>query len=294
MSVEQKKVISNEKRLQLVKLRNTPAIYVLMSNCTKMPYVKCDDETFDDEVFIYFKEEDIKKEVERLKEEKIPVHSTKIVQRFLLPFYSSLFPMGVNSIVADHGTEGEYRIQIGELLNRKMDEKENKLVDAQGRQVIENQELVLTALYFMQKLRANPASAKDEDMKELQEEMLAHYAKGKYIIALGEDKSIPILKQKDGKVLQPVFTDIQEFAKFQSVNKQTKLRTAVVEAAKIAEVLPKEASGIVLNPFSFNLQLQIQKKVQKQPKPMSVEQLVTQTLAETLDGPQEEMKENKE
>ena len=40
---------TNQKIETLNKLRTVEAIYVLMSSCTRMPYVVCDPETFDDE-----------------------------------------------------------------------------------------------------------------------------------------------------------------------------------------------------------------------------------------------------
>ena len=38
---------TNQKIETLNKLRTVEAIYVLMSSCTRMPYVVCDPETFD-------------------------------------------------------------------------------------------------------------------------------------------------------------------------------------------------------------------------------------------------------
>ena len=54
-----------DKQQVLNQLRNAKEIYVIMSLCTKMPYVVCDKETFDDEVLLYFKEEDIRREGKR-------------------------------------------------------------------------------------------------------------------------------------------------------------------------------------------------------------------------------------
>ena len=51
-----------DKQQVLNQLRNAKEIYVIMSLCTRMPYVVCDKETFDDEVLIYFTEEDVKRE----------------------------------------------------------------------------------------------------------------------------------------------------------------------------------------------------------------------------------------
>ena len=72
-----------DKQQVLNQLRNAKEIYVIMSLCTKMPYVVCDKETFDDEVLLYFKEEDIRREGKRLIEQGgITVNDDKITDVF--------------------------------------------------------------------------------------------------------------------------------------------------------------------------------------------------------------------
>ncbi len=44
--------IKDQKVLQTV--RSQKEMYVIFSECTKMPYVVCDPETYDDEILIYF------------------------------------------------------------------------------------------------------------------------------------------------------------------------------------------------------------------------------------------------
>ena len=65
--------------------------------------------------------------------------------------------------------------------------------------------------------------------------MLAHFRRGKYIVAVQkEGQQIPILREKDGQMYQPLFTDIQEFNKF---NKEKNLKAAIIglfESAKIS------------------------------------------------------------
>lgn len=46
--------MSVDKSSVLKKLRESDAIYVLMSDCTRMPFVVCDPETYDDEVLYSF------------------------------------------------------------------------------------------------------------------------------------------------------------------------------------------------------------------------------------------------
>lgn len=247
--------ITEEKKQMLMKLRNTEALYTLMSDFTRMPFVECDDKTFDDEVFVYFQEADAKREAERRVQEGDKVHVTKFMNKFLLPFYTSLYPMGINCIVVNKGAGDEMSVQMTELIVRNEKEAEK-----QGRPIIENQELHLTALYFMQKLRAQGEMKMTEELQELNEEMMAHYMRGKYIIGVTAQNEVPILRQKDGKILQPIFTDMQEFMKFQSMNKTEKLKTAVVEASKIAELAAKGVFGITVNPFGVNLVLQLPRK----------------------------------
>mgnify|MGYP003376951209 CR=1 FL=1 len=247
--------MAEEKKNVLMKLRNAEAIYVLMSDFTRMPFVECDEETFDDEVFLYFHEEDAKKEAQKRGESGDKVHVAKFLKQFLLPFYTGFYPMGVNCLVVDKGTENETSVQLSELIVRNEKEAEK-----QGRPIVENQELHLTALYFMQKMRALGEPKLTEELRELNEEMMAHYARGKYIIGVTEKNTVPILRQKDGKVLQPIFTDVQEFMKFQSMNKNEKLKTAVIEAAKLQGLVSKEVFGIAVNPFGVNLVLQLPRK----------------------------------
>ncbi len=246
--------MDNEKEV-LGKLRNAASIYVPMSECTRMPFVLCDEETFDDEILVFFEEEHAKAECQKLVAQKNPLHIIKLDQKFLLSFYSSLLPMGVNAIVVEKGTEQEMVIQLSSLITRK-----NGSEDETGRPIVENPELQLTALYFMQKLRMTKELQMTEELKDMQEEMLAHYAKGTYIVPYQENQGVAILRQKDGKVLQPLFTDIQEYLKFQNSQKDVKFKTAVIEATKLPQILAKEATGIVVNPYSINLQLQVNRK----------------------------------
>ena len=46
------------KQETLAALRNPGELYVIISSATKLPFVCCDGETYDDEVFLYYREED--------------------------------------------------------------------------------------------------------------------------------------------------------------------------------------------------------------------------------------------
>lgn len=241
--------MSADKSDILRKMRESKAIYVLMSDCTRLPFVVCDPETYDDEVFIFFSEQDAMQAGQEYIKENQPLKIFKIENKYMLSFYSSLFPIGVNCMVVGKGTEEETSVQLGELVRRP--------VPKPGEEPVENPELQLTAMYFMQKVRIQKNMEMTEDLQELQEELMAHYQKGRYITAVGEDKQMPVLTKKDGQVLQPVFTDVQEFLKFQNENKDKKFTMGLVDAGRIPELLLPDTTGIVVNPFGVDLQLNV-------------------------------------
>ena len=232
-------------------LRNASEIYVIISNCTNLPYVVCDEETYDDEVFLFHGLKDAQEFGKKMQKEKNPVQIARLENRQFLGFYSMLYTIGVNCIKLDKGTEDEAAVQLSDLVTRQVEGKSDR-----GTMGVENPELHLTAIYFMQKLRAGQMDKPEEELSELQEEMLTHFKEGRYIVAVQEEKGLPILKQKSGDIYQPVFTDMAEFIKF---NQEKKFQTAVVDYEAIAGMLAPEAKGIVVNPFGVNVQFQIKR-----------------------------------
>lgn len=243
----------NESKLKLLTaLQKSEAVYVLMSGYTRMPYVVCDEETFDDEVLLFFSEEAAKQEAKRLMEMNNPIAIAKVELDRRLEFFTSLFPIGVNCLRIDKGTDEEVTIQHNELIKRE--EPENY---PEGKVRVENPELHLTALYFTQEFCRNREAGITEELAELYEEVQAHFRKGHYIIPAEEGKGIPMLKNAEDKAYLPVFTDYQEFWKF---NREGKLKGGVVEAEKISELVSKEMTGVTINPFGVNLMLDMKRQ----------------------------------
>lgn len=265
-----------DKQSVLKKLRESEALFVLLSACTKEPYVNCDQETFDDEIWMYTDLEEAKSAAKQLLEQKIPVGVVRVEKSNLLLFYTSLYTMGVNAILV-HEKEAQCRIQLTDFVKRK-DPSEQP----EGKTWVENPELHLTSLYYMQELRRHQKPEMTPRLLELQEEIGADFSKGRYIAALSqEEKGIPLVKLKNDETFQPLFTDILEFQRF---NRSKKFRPVMVEAAKVAQILPAEAKGIVLNPLGVNLVLNVKRTAPGQqaaaPQPMSVEKQVEAAMRE--------------
>lgn len=242
----------------LAHLRNAKELFVIISLHTKMPFVFCDPETFDDEVLLYKTEKEAQKGGKLLLAQKDPVNIAKLENRHLLSFYSNLFTMGVNALAVNKGLEDEIHLQLSELVKRPdMD----NLPD--GKKWVENPQFHLTALYFMQQMRKDPKQQMTEEMKEMQEELLVDLQRGKFLVAVEPDKGLPVLKQKDGSVFQPIFTDPDEFRKF---NRENKYRTAVIEYAKIPDILAPEAKGVIVNPVGVNVPFNIARPKKQETK----------------------------
>lgn len=256
MNNESKNHDAAVKRAAAEMLRKADAVYMILSLCTRMPYVVCDEKTYDDEILLYFEEEAAKAAVKKLLEKKEPVQAVKIGKKDLLAFYVSLMPLGVNCILVNQGTPVEIPIQLDEIIRRKEPEEEGKML-------IENPQLHLTALYFMQAVRKAQKVELTEELKALHEEMLVHYQRGTYIIPVKEQAGTLVMKQKNGQVFQPVFTDIQEYKKFLSMQKEKGIKSAVLPSEKIPGLLAPETAGVVVNPFGVNLQLQIRREKQE-------------------------------
>ena len=143
------------------------------------------------------------------------------------------------------GGEKPAKVALNELVRRP---DASQLPEGKIR--VENPELMLTSLYFMQELRRSPKPQVTPELKEMEEEMLAHFRKGTYIMAIQDKNMVPFLKLKNGDAYQPIFTDIGEFQKF---NREKKFHTAVVPYDKLALIVKDPAKGICINPNGVNI-----------------------------------------
>lgn len=237
----------------LRKLQKIENIYVLFSKATNMPYVVCDPETCNDQVWVFSDERFAKKAVFEELQKKRELLIMKIENKQFLGFYLNLYPMGVNELVVDRGVNS-LCVELKTLVTKPDYTK----LPAEKRPVI-NPELLLTAVYFAQE-RNMPEDIRDNsELKDLEEEMLVNLKRGRILIPVQvpegkevkpEDMKIPYLKMENGDAYQPVFSDGNEFQKF---NKEQKLRAIAVDGGKLSKFINKEVKGILLNPASVRL-----------------------------------------
>ena len=221
------------------KFQSMEIIYVTFSQITKLPYVECDPETFDDQVYMFTEEEAAKEFAKSYVEKNTPLLTVKVLRKQMPNFYMGLYAEGVNMVIFHEGDQTR-RIELEQIFPKPDMEKMNK----QHLPVL-NPGVQLTVVYFLQELR-KPNQRRDDaermqHLRELEEEMLVNLMRSKFILAIdisqvqgefdpanpGPDVRIPYIKNQNEEIFQPLFSDIGEFQKFRP-DPQAKLRLAAI------------------------------------------------------------------
>lgn len=232
-------------------LQTREVLFVAYSQATKLPYVICDEESFNDQVWVFATEEEIKEFGKKKLEDKILLMGMKCEKKDFPRFYGTLYAIGVNSVV---WVDGENRMEV-ELAKIAKQADFSQLEPK--KQPLFNSTLQLSGIYFMQELR-RPLKKEERttSLREMEEELIANLRKSEFLVAMATDPAdatkvnIPYLKNKEGDILQPVFTDVMEFDKFA---KGKQMRAAKVPFAKLPGLLINQAKAFVINPMGFNL-----------------------------------------
>lgn len=233
-------------------LQNRERVYVAYAQATKLPYVTCDEETFNDQAWVFSTEEGIKEFGKKKLDEKILLMGMRYEKKDYPRFYGTLYAIGVNTVI---WVDGEEQVEV-DLPDIAKQNDMSKLEPS--KRPLLNPTLQLSSIYFMQELRRPVEKDAHRDLRELEEEVLVNLRKSEYLIGMEvseEDPkkiNIPYLKDKQERILQPVFSDVMEFEKFA---KGRKMRIAKIPFAKLPEVMMEQAQACVINPMGFNLVL---------------------------------------
>ena len=229
-------------------------VFVAYSAATRLPYVTCDPETFNDQAWFFSSEAGVKEFGKKCAENKTLLMGMRFDRKNYNILYGSLYAIGVNSIVWND-VGGKCEVDISAIAKQqdysKLEENKRPLL---------NPTLQLSAIYFLQEARRPVASMEEHgDLKSLEEEFIVNLLKSEFLIAMTVDPadpkkmSVPFLKGKDGKALQPFYSDIIEFQKFSKGKKE--IRAAKVPFSKLKDIMVKDVEGMVLDPMSLNLPL---------------------------------------
>ena len=242
------------------KIQSRTSMYVAYCAFTGMPLLVQDPETFNDQVWIFQTEKLLQEFAKEYTAKKLLLRGVQYKNKDFLRFYSSLFTMGVNEVVFVNEGEGN---KLCVDLRSIVREPDYSKLKPEQRPVL-NPNLQLIGIYFMQEAARQVPTEEKEDLQDLEEEFAANLMKAKYMMAveiengpgtladkLKEHKyKLPILKDKNGNVHQPLFTDPLEFQKF---TKGKKMEAIQVPFAQLIRLLSPEAKGYMLNPAGFHI-----------------------------------------
>ena len=239
-------------------------VFIIYSRLTHLPYVECNQDTFDDECFLYTEEERVVETVQTLTEEKKAAVAIKVEKKDLLQTLSGFFTYGINMLVFYAGEE-EHRFQLTELIKRPDFSKIPKEKRPMGMTEpngypLENPQLQLSMIYFFQELRRGVAKPDRERYRELEEEMAVNLQRARYLMPVQEAEKdgnkvlLPMMmKLKDGTIMLPIFSDGLEFFRFRGKQETKLLLTDLEKMDKMT--LPDEAKGFLLNPAGVGFTL---------------------------------------
>lgn len=242
-------------RIELIrKIQTQKEVFTVLSRATRLPFVICDPETFNDQVWIFEEKEMLEETVKPLTEKKNPVAAIRVDKQSFLSFYTVLYTLGVNSIVY-YEKEKKTELELEEVVKKpdfsSLPEEKRPLL---------NPQLQLSGIYFMQELRRGVEMEEKENLRELEEETAANLVKSRYLVAVnkpeeGQDPKnvqVPYIKTQNGDIYQPIFSDAEEFRKF---NKEKKFTGMLVTFENLEKVIIPVAKGVAVNPQGFNLVL---------------------------------------
>ncbi len=247
-----------DKRFLIKSVQKKNEMIVAYCAYTNMPFVICDPESYNDQVWIFDNEPLLQEFAKEYTQKKILLKGIKYENKNFLGFFSMLYQIGVNELV--FVTEGgKESLELEELVKKPDFSKLPK-----EKQPVTNPQLQLTGLYFMQEASRPIPNEEKTVLKDLEEELAVNLVKAKYIVPIemlegaendleklkNKKYRLPILKNKQEDVLQPVFTDPTEFAKF---NRENKFKALAMPFDQLSKLAVKEAKGFILNPGGFHL-----------------------------------------
>lgn len=243
------------KQLVLLRLQKMETMYAVFAPMTSLPFVTCDPDSCNDQIWLFSEENLAKNAAAAEQKNKRQLVVVKLENKQFLPFYLSLFNLGVNELLLDRGANA-----MAVPLTSLVKSPDFSKLPPEKRPVM-NPELLLTAIYFAQDRVLPEEERDDENLHDLEEEMMVNLQRGKLLMPVQvpegstgqiqtKDMRFPLLKLQNGDSFQPVCTDPNEFQKFA---KGQNFRAITVDCQQLKALLNKESKGILLNPASVRL-----------------------------------------
>ncbi len=250
-----------DKRFMVKSIQKKEQLFAVYGATTNMPYLICDPDTGNDQVWLFDTEEQLQEFSKSYTEQKIALKGVKLLNKDFLKFFGLLYTIGVNELVFRENEENEL-IALKDLIQ----EPDYSSLPKEQQPVL-NPQLQLTGLYFMQEVARQVPKEEKTTLSDLEEEFSVNLLKSRFIMPIelpeGPESDaekikarkfrLPIMKNnKTGEILQPVFTDTNELSRF---GKGKAYRALVINYDGLIKFLANEAKGYVLNPMGYHIML---------------------------------------
>ena len=244
-----------ERREVLASIPKAVNLYLIQSDFTRLPFVYCDDESFDDVAFLFDEKENALKKSAELAANKQKNTVLELNQEGILRAFTHMAIAGVNAVKYNY-QGNEFIIQLEEIV---------KLSDFSElppeKRPVENRSLQLTMLYFGQEIRANLDNPNTPEIRELEEEMLVNILKARFLVPVREAQvdgetqmQMLMLRISDnGGNMIPIFTDNIEFDKMPG---DANVKKTIIEAKHLINFpMTPECDGFLINPMGVSIPL---------------------------------------
>ena len=248
----------NNAKLSLIqKLLKNEELLTVYGLFTNMPYIECNQETFDDQAFVFESEDLLKEFAQPYMDKKLPLKGIKFPANEKMKFFSTLMSMSIDEIVFIEKS-GKHVVKLADFIK-----KQDFSALPADKRPIENPQMQLSGTYFMQEATRQIPNEEKKNLPALEEEFSANLVKSKFILPVeflegeGTDNEklqksqfrIPLIKTPKEDTFQPIFADTLSFSRY---NKENKLKALVVPFANLKKLLAKEAKGFMLNPNGYH------------------------------------------
>ena len=236
------------------KILGKKEIGLLISDYTKVAFVTCHPETFDDQVYLYDDLAEAEKAAAVWKEKGEGVSVRRLEAKEYLNLFMEFMLESVNTVLF-HEKGEEIPVPLTELIRKKPEEEMPK-----GKKLPENPALSISLMYYLQEARKSSGAQDRKKLAGMEEEILHHLVKGQFLIPAQivkeGDKNVNrmmLVKISNGDTAFPLFTDTIAFSR---TNPEKKPRLLPADLHKmITEKLPEEIKGVMINPGGLSFYL---------------------------------------
>lgn len=259
-------------------IKNFPqmeAFYVIYSKLTRLPYIVCNPETYDDEATLYSDQVMAEEAARSLEVQERPTYVVKVENKDFLRAFSEFYSYGIN-VLQFFTEEDQYTLQINEVVKQKTYEDM-----PEEKRPLNNASLQISMIYYMQELRREKGKPDPEKYRDMEEEMVHNLINAKFYLPYRDvevdgqtRQQLSFLKMKTGGTMVPIFTDPIEFTKFLNAapnlfpNKEAK--ASILTYEKLLTIpTPEGTMGYMINPSGISLPLPMQyaKQIYENNKP---------------------------